>query len=115
MSVSTLLVIPSIIFTVGGWLESGRLVEATLVAGFFAAAFAFACAIGFDLCAAAFFPVAGFAFGAGFLAAAFLAVVFFTGFFAIISSPKIDFWGCFLQFSPWLPLYLFLSFGNRAV
>jgi hypothetical protein len=61
-------------------LESGLRVEATLVAGFFAAGFAFACAIGFDLCAAAFFPVAGFAFGVGFLAAAFLVV----GFLAVV-------------------------------
>jgi hypothetical protein len=74
MSVSTLLVIPSIIFTVGGWLESGLRVDFFALADFFGEA----TLVAVDFLGVAFFAVAFFA--TGFLVAA-LAVVFFTGFF----------------------------------
>jgi hypothetical protein len=68
MSVSTLLVIPSIIFTVGGWLESGLRVDFFALADFLGAVVFFG---------VAFFAVAFFATG-------FLFVVFLV---AIIISP----------------------------
>jgi hypothetical protein len=91
MSESIALVMPFMADTLGGWLESGLLVEATLVAGFFAeAADFFALA---DFFGAAFFGVAFFASDllvAGFLVEATLVAVFFTGFLVlIIFSPLI--------------------------
>ena len=53
---------------------------------FFAAGFAFACAIGFALCAVAFFPVAGFA-----LVVVFFVVVFFGPVFALTLAMIISF------------------------
>ena len=73
---SLVLVVCAVVFFAGGFVFL-----AEDVVGFAFASFAFACAIGFDLCAVAFFAVAGFAFATGF----FVVVVFFaTGFvFAI--------------------------------
>jgi hypothetical protein len=76
MSVSTLLVIPSIMFTVGGRLESGLRVDFFALADFFGEA----TLVVVDFLGVAFFAVA------------FFATVFFTGFFvAMIILLNFDF------------------------
>ena len=99
----------------GSWSVSAFVAGVFLVAGFFATDFfaagcrpadglAFACAIGFALCAVVFFAVAGF-FATGFFATGFFAVDFFaTGFvvfFAMIIAPLLSFGQLVLCKSPY--------------